>query len=86
MIDDRVKNIDASLEKILLEEEVLPLTSKSLTGAGPARKSIPVWYEENTVGNTVRRGSHWDGSSQNRLGDEQTCGMTLASAYVLCLL
>ena len=34
----------------------------------------------------VRRGSHWSGSLQNGLGDEQTCGMTLASAYVLCCL
>ena len=34
----------------------------------------------------VRCGSHWGGSPQNRLGDEQTCGTTLASAYVLrCL-
>ena len=31
----------------------------------------------------VRRSSHWGGSLQNRLGDEQTCGMTLALAYVL---
>jgi len=31
----------------------------------------------------VRCSSHWGGSPQNRLGDEQTCGMTLASAYVL---
>jgi len=31
----------------------------------------------------VRHGSHWSGSSQNRLRDKQTCGMTLASAYVL---
>ena len=31
----------------------------------------------------VRRGSHWGGSLQNRLGDEWTCGTTLASAYVL---
>jgi len=31
----------------------------------------------------VRRGSHQGGSPQNRLGDERTCGMTLASAYVL---
>jgi len=34
--------------------------------------------------NTVRRGSHWGGSLQDGLGDEQTCGTTLASAYVLC--
>ena len=31
----------------------------------------------------VRRGSHWGGSPQNGLGDEWTCGTTLASAYVL---
>ena len=31
----------------------------------------------------VRRSSHQDGSLQNRLRDEWTCGMTLASAYVL---
>ena len=36
--------------------------------------------------NTVRCSSHWGRSPQNRLGDEQTCGMTLASAYVLCSL
>ena len=35
------------------------------------------------LGITVRRGSHWGGSPQNGLGDEQTCGTTLASAYVL---
>ena len=32
---------------------------------------------------TVRCSSHWGGSLQNGLRDEQTCGMTLASAYVL---
>ena len=31
----------------------------------------------------VRRGSHQGGSLQNGLRDEQTCGTTLASAYVL---
>ncbi|KAL9713982.1 hypothetical protein Ac2012v2_002288 [Leucoagaricus gongylophorus] len=31
----------------------------------------------------VRRGSHRGGSPQNGLGDERTCRMTLASAYVL---
>ena len=31
----------------------------------------------------VRRGSHRGASLQNRLRDEQTCGTTLASAYVL---
>jgi len=34
----------------------------------------------------VRHSSHWSESPQNGLGDEQTCRMTLASAYVLhCL-
>ena len=32
---------------------------------------------------TVRCGSHWGESLQNGLRDKQTCGMTLASAYVL---
>jgi len=32
----------------------------------------------------VRCGSHQGGSLQNGLEDEQTCEMTLASAYMLC--
>jgi len=38
-----------------------------------------------SVGNcsNVRCGSHRGGSPQNGLGDERTCGTTLASAYVL---
>jgi len=41
---------------------------------------------EKTISSTVRHGSHWGGSPQNKLGVEWTCGMTLASAYVLhCL-
>ena len=35
---------------------------------------------------TIRHSLHWGGSPQDGLGDEQTCGMTLASAYVLCRL
>jgi len=31
----------------------------------------------------IRCSSHWSGSPQDGLGDERTCGMTLASAYVL---
>ena len=39
-----------------------------------------------TIAIPVRHGSHRGGSLQNGLRDEQTCGMTLASAYVLrCL-
>ena len=41
-----------SLEKFLSVEEVLPLISKSLTGADSAGMSIPMWFEGNTVGNT----------------------------------
>ena len=37
-------------------------------------------------GDYVKRGSYRGGSPQNGLRNEQTCGMTLASAYVLhCL-
>ena len=32
----------------------------------------------------VRHSSHQGGSPQNGLGDERTCGTTLALAYVLC--
>ena len=47
-----------------------------------AQKRQQTWESDNTV----RRGSHQGGSPQNVLGDEQTCGTTLASAYVLhCL-
>ena len=46
---------------------------------GTAQKQQQTWESENTV----RRGSHWGGSPQNGLGDEQTCGTTLTLAYVL---
>ena len=36
--------------------------------------------------NSIRYSSYWDGSLQNKPGDMQTCGMILASAYVLCCL
>jgi len=32
---------------------------------------------------SVRHGSHWGRSPQNGLRDEQTCRITLASAYML---
>jgi len=47
-----------------------------------AQKRQQTWESDNTV----RRSSHWGGSLQNGLGDVWTCGMTLASAYVLCRL
>ena len=47
-----------------------------------AQKRQQTWESDNTV----RRGSHRGGSSQNVLRDERTCRTTLASAYVLrCL-
>ena len=46
---------------------------------GTAQKQQQTWESDNTV----RRGSHQSGSPQNVLGDEWTCGMTLASAYML---
>jgi len=49
---------------------------------GTAQKRQQTWESDNTV----RCSSHWGGSPQNGLGDEWTCGMTLALAYVLrCL-
>jgi len=36
-----------------------------------------------TTDRTVRHSSHWGGSPQDGLRDERTCGMTLASAYML---
>jgi len=44
-----------------------------------AQKRQQTWESDNTV----RRGSHQGGSPQDGLGDERTCGMTLASAYML---
>ena len=35
----------------VVEEEVLPLTSRSIAGVCPLEESIPVWFEEDTVGN-----------------------------------
>jgi len=55
-------------------------TAKESLAGRTAQKRQQTWESDNTV----RRGSHRGGSPQDRLGDEQTCGMTLASAYVLC--
>jgi len=53
--------------------------TESLAGR-TAQKRQQTWESDNTV----RCSSHQGGSPQNGLGDEQTCGTTLASAYVLC--
>jgi len=42
-----------------------------------------VWID---IWDFVRHSSHQGRSPQNGLRVEQTCGMTLASAYVLCYL
>jgi len=45
------------------------------------KKCMQCWSKKTVL---VRRGSHWGRSLQDGLRDEQTCGTTLASAYVLC--
>jgi len=52
MIEDQVENIEESLEKFFSVEEVLPLTSKLLTGTNPVGISIPMQFEDSTVGKT----------------------------------
>jgi len=42
------------------------------------------FYFNKALSTIVRHGSHQGESPQNGLGDEWTCGTTLASAYVLC--
>jgi len=49
--EDFVEDIDESLDMLLLVERFLPLISLQLSGVGPGRKSIPVLFEGNTVGN-----------------------------------
>jgi len=50
------------------------------------KHNLEVNWKNSTIRFTVRCSSHWGRSLQNGLGDEQTCGTTLASAYVLrCL-
>ena len=51
---------------------------ENLTG-GTTQKQQQTWESDNTV----RYGLHWGGSLQNGFRDEWTCGITLASAYVL---
>jgi len=49
MIKDQVEDIEESLEKFFSVEEVLPFTSKLLTGMNPVGMSIPIQFEDNTV-------------------------------------
>ena len=49
--DDIVEDIDESLDIFLLVEEFLSLISLKLSGAGPARMSIPMLFEKSIVGN-----------------------------------
>ena len=60
-------------------EWIADRTATECLADGTAQKRQQTWESDNTV----KCGSHWGGSPQNGLGDEWTCGMTLASAYVL---
>ena len=51
MTDNIIEGINESLDLFLLVEKFLPLVSKPLIGADPARMSIPMLFEESTVGN-----------------------------------
>ena len=52
MTEDRVEDIDESLERFFSVEKVLPLISKLFTGTNPVGKSISVQFAGNTVGKT----------------------------------
>ena len=68
------------VEELQREEAIWTLKCKvKWIADGTAQKQQQTWESDNTV----RRSSHWDGSLQNGLRDEQTCGTTLASAYML---
>ena len=54
------------------------ISASKLTHAADLVSDFHIAYPAN-----VRHSSHQGGSPQNRLGDEWTCGTTLASAYVL---
>ena len=64
-------------------ESFIRVNTRELNGV-PVTKYLSYIYLAN--GLCVRRSSHWGGSPQNELRDEWTCGVTLASAYVLCRL
>ena len=71
------------VEELWREEAIWTLKCEvKWIAGGTAQKRQQTWESDNTV----RRSSHQDGSPQNGLRDERTCGTTLASAYVLrCL-
>ena len=66
----------------LLKCEVKWIADRTATES-LAGRTAQKWQQTWESDNTVRCGSHQGGSPQNRLGDEWTCGTTLASAYVL---
>ena len=59
-------------------EDVPEVQSSPVSHVSPAGEHMPLPYVL-----SVRRSSHQGGSPQDVLGDERTCGTTLASAYVL---
>jgi len=66
--------------------ELLQTYSNTLHGGCKEISHFTGGYVIIVCGRAVRHGSHWDGSPQNGLGDEQTCRMILALAYMLCCL
>ena len=71
-----------------------PTAPRVITGKLSSKRlpslKLPAAFSEEKAStmswDNVRHGSHQGGSPQDRLRDEQTCGTTLASAYVLhCL-
>jgi len=78
-----VPSSGTGVEELQQEEAIWTLKCKvKWIADGTVQKRQQTWESDNTV----RCGSHQSGSPQNRLGVEQTCGMTLALAYVLCRL
>jgi len=81
----RVEELQREKAIWTLKCEVKWITDGTVTenlAGGTAQKQQQTWESDNTV----RRSSHQGRSLQNGLGDKQTCGMILASVYVLhCL-
>jgi len=78
-----VPSSGTGVEELRREEAIWTLKCEvKWVADGTAQKRQQTWESDNTV----RCGSHQGGSSQDGLRDKQTCGTTLASAYVLhCL-
>ena len=67
---------------IILDPPSVDKMCKGNTGIG----SQPLFQSTQLTWMNVRHGSHQGESPQNELRDERTCGTTLASAYMLCVM